>query len=360
MHIVKWDYIDSDAQKALGSLAKDGVEYLAEDDVAGSYMHAYSNTIKVRPYDGDKLFSPHIAATGKRLLVMRAGGLGDILFLTPAIHALKTRRPEVEIYASCMGQSPYMLFNNPEVSGFMPYPIRLDQANDFDGIIAVEHMIEYSSAARTMHAVDLFAMAFGLELGPDEKQIRYFLSKEEKEGAATFLPKRPRGKFRVGVQIASNLPVRTYAQMPNVAKALMARGHQVVVFGAPGQPLIQGAINTHGQDPPLNIRQSSTLIPECDVIIAPDSAITHLAGALDVPCIAIYGSFLAKLRTAYAQKTKAIQAEGPCAPCFHHGRMSNFPIHCPSKSANVCGVLESITTDTIIEQAIDWAGEWKA
>ena len=147
--------------------------------------------------------------------------------------------------------------------------------------------------------------------------------------------------------------------MARVAKSLMKQGHQVIAFGAPGQPPIQGAINTHGQTPPLNIRQSASLVSVCDCIIAPDSAITHIAGALDVPCVAVYGSFPSLLRTAYQPKTIAIQGEGKCAPCMHHGRMSNFPLNCPSQQEGMCQVLERISVEAVRDQALRWAFEWK-
>jgi ADP-heptose:LPS heptosyltransferase len=357
MHTILWKDIDEHTQAVLGPRAKPGVAYLAEDDVTGSYMHAYSNTIQVNKWGGYTQLLPDTDYNGKKVMVMRAGGIGDILFLTPAMAAFKRRNPQAELFFASMAHCPLLLYNNPALTGFLPYPCPLEQVPEH--VVCVESMIEFSPQGKLMHAVDLFATGFGLELGPDEKKMLMYLSEEETDSAKKFLPPPGKGKYRFGIQVVANLPVRTYPHMARVAKSLMKQGHQVIAFGAPGQPPIQGAINTHGQTPPLNIRQSASLVSVCDCIIAPDSAITHIAGALDVPCVAVYGSFPSLLRTAYQPKTIAIQGEGKCAPCMHHGRMSNFPLNCPSQQEGMCQVLERISVEAVRDQALRWAFEWK-
>lgn len=357
MHVITWPEIDDLARQVLGKTCQPGVEYLAEDDVAGSYMHAYSAHIRVKPWEGKTKLDPDVDYNGKRVLVMRAGGLGDVLFLTPAIHAFKAKFPKAEVFFSTMGQCPLLLLNNQDLEGFLPYPCPVEKLPEF--VVSVEHMIEFSQPGRTTHVIDLFASAFGLELSSRQKGMVLKLSEEEEGGARQYLPPVKDGKFRFGIQVVANLPVRTYPYMIRVAESLIKRGHQVVAFGAPGQPIIPHSINVHAQAPPLNIRQSASLVTQCDCIIAPDSVLTHIAGALDVPCVAIYGSFPASLRTQYAKKTLAIQAEGTCAPCFHHGRMTVFPMGCPTAHEGYCGVLASIKVEQVRDQALRWAFEWQ-
>lgn len=356
MHILEYE---SEVTPELGPLAKAGVPYLVEDATCGSYMHAYSNNVKVRPFEGTTKLDPTLDYNGKKILIMRAGGIGDILFSTPGIHELKRRFPEAEVIYSAMGASPLMLYGNPDINGFLPYPCPLDMVPDY--VVGFENLLEYSAGGRTTHAIDLFAAALGVEV-PENNEARRMilnLSDEETNSAKKFLPPVGKGKFRFGIQVESNIPVRTYPHMARVAESLRKNGHQVVAFGVPGQPELSGCLNTHGQKPPLNIRQACSLASQCDCVIAPDSAMAHIAGALDIPCIALYGSFLASLRTQYAPRTLAIQAEASCAPCFHHGRMSNFPAGCPSAKEGICGVLGSIKIETVRDQALSWAGEWK-
>lgn len=353
MHVLKYHEVAPE----LGPLAKPDVPYLLEDATCGSYMHSYSYTVDVCKWEGSTVLDPETDYNGKKILVMRAGGIGDILFSTPGIKAFKQKFPEAQVFFSAMGSSPLMLYGNPDITGFLPYPCPLAQVPDH--VVAFEHILEYSAEGQSVHAVDLFAGCFGLTLAPDQKAMVLNLNDDEIDAAQKFLPPVGKGKFRFGIQVESNLPVRTYPHMARVAASLQKAGHQVVAFGVPGQPQLNGCINTHGQSPPLNIRQSSTLVSQCDCVIAPDSSIAHIAGALGIPCIALYGSFLASLRTQYAPRTLAIQAEGMCAPCFHHGRMSNFPPGCPSAKEGECKVLGSISVETVRDQALSWAGEWK-
>lgn len=344
----------------LGKTCQPGVEYLGEDAVVGSFMANCAPHVSVRPWWGETSLRPAKNGfyNGKRILVMRSGGLGDLLFLTAAVKAFRKRHPKSEVFFATMGQGPYLLMNNPDIQGFLPYPCPVPKLEDVH-VVDTENLIEFSEDGRTLHAVDLFAQRFGIELGPDEKKAILVMTKEEVDAAEQYLPPLKDGKFRFGIQVVSNIPARSYPYMIRVAESLIKRGHQVIAFGSPGQPTIQHAINVHTQSPPLNIRQSCSLVTQCDCIISPDSAMTHIAGALDIPCVALYGSFLASLRTAYNPKTMALQAEGTCAPCFHHGRMTAFPAQCPSAAEGYCGVLASIKIETVRDQALRWAFEWK-
>lgn len=357
IHIISWSEITPEAQRMLGKTCQPGVEYLGENEVLGSFMANCSSHVTVRPWEHETSLDPKGKYDGKRIMVMRSGGLGDLLFATAAIRAFKKRHPKSEVFFSTLGQGPLMLINNPDLTGFLPYPCPLEKLPDY--VVAMEHMAEYNQDGGNVHIVDLFAKRMGLKLGPDEKRQVLVMNEDEVNGAAEYLPPLKDGKYRFGIQVVSNIPARSYPYMVRVAESLIKRGHQVIAFGVPGQPSIPRAINTHTQNPPLNIRQSASLVTQCDCIIAPDSVFTHIAGALDVPCVALYGSFLASLRTAYNKKTIAIQAEGSCAPCFHHGRLRHFPEQCPSQESGVCGVLANIKIETVRDQALRQAFEWK-
>ena len=67
------------------------------------------------------------------------------------------------------------------------------------------------------------------------------------------------------------------------------------------------------------------MLADCDAVIAPDSALCHVAGALGLPTVALYGPFPSALRTDNAPSISAIDGKAPCAPCFWHDRESVWP-----------------------------------
>jgi heptosyltransferase I len=52
------------------------------------------------------------------------------------------------------------------------------------------------------------------------------------------------------------------------------------------------------------------------LVVGVDSGLAHLAGALDVPTVVIYGSTSAALTGARGRRVRNLQAEFRCAPCF--------------------------------------------
>jgi heptosyltransferase-2 len=100
---------------------------------------------------------------------------------------------------------------------------------------------------------------------------------------------------------------------------------------------------------PPNFRQSAALLATCDAVVAPDSALCHLAGALNLPTVALYGPFPWALRTAYALRTVALSGHGPCAPCFHHERAGEvWPEGKPCAKSGRCEVLATIEPERIL------------
>jgi ADP-heptose:LPS heptosyltransferase len=145
---------------------------------------------------------------------------------------------------------------------------------------------------------------------------------------------------------------------------MFSRFWEIYLFGSPGsipmavipQPARSRVINlAHDK---LTFRQSAAVAQTCDVIVAPDSALMHLAGTLGLPCVALFGPIPAALRTAYYPSVTALQDTSACpmAPCFHHPRAlgSGFlawPNGGPCIKAGHCTVLAA-TTPTQVTSAI--------
>lgn len=326
--------------------------YLSEDVNAGEMLAR--GWCRVQGYglsngSSFRAFSQKEDYNDTRLLFVRPGGFGDLLFLTPTFREIKKRWPRANIFVSCFDRYWPALVNNPDVAGFIPYPVSLELWDRSKAHVWLENIIERNTEAREMHAVDVIAKRVGIEF--EDKTMKYIVSPEEKIAAEREFPRVIDAKVRVGLQMTASGSCRVYPFMADLSKRLWRdRGYEVFLFGKPGDVMSDepaGMVNLMLRG--KTFRESCAVLQTCDVVVAPDSALAHVAGALGVPCVALYGPFPWKLRTAYAPETFALQGTCPVSPCFHHGQAGQgFPENGPCAQTGRCEALAAITVDRVM------------
>ncbi len=311
-----------------------------------------------------KKFDTESIKPGQRLLVIRHGGIGDLLFITPILKEIKFRYPELKItlmtrvtYHSLFSKYPYIdrLINHawPNVFTLLTH----------DYILFFDKSIEVDPDAEKMNVYDLFSIKYAkVKLYDSEKRpvIRLI---DKKEYILKEFPFILDGKINIGIQIKAGSPVRTPS--PEFWKRLIQNLAEVVpncrIFLIDkGASEISENIKReiHKKRGNLEIictaRQSRDLqdlmniVAFMRLIIAPDSSVIHIAAGLGIPSIGIYGPFPSSLRVKYYPKTIGIDAPSKCAPCFTHG-------HKPCKMAknyNYSPCFEDIDYHYVIEKAL--------
>lgn len=100
---------------------------------------------------------------------------------------------------------------------------------------------------------------------------------------------------------------------------------RVIIFGGPSETEIAYEITGLCPDYSKNImimagktdiRQLASLISECDAFITNDSGPMHMASALLVPTVAIFGSTDSTATGPYGEGHKIFTSNLPCAPCL--------------------------------------------
>lgn len=303
--------------------------------------------------DFPREFNPNEDWNGQTVLFARAGGFGDLLAMTPTMHEIKTRWPQCKIQVATHERYAPILGNNEDFDDLLPWPLSTKAWNDADAHVWLDQSIEKQRNSRTMHFVDLVAQECGgIELS--DKRMRYTLTGNEALLAAAKYPRDKKYAARLGVQVHSNARNRTYpvAKLHAALMDLHEKGWEIILFGdgealrgagAPGVTVIPTSS--------VSIRQSAAILNTCDAVLAPDSALCHLAGALGIPTVALYGPFPASLRTAYNPSVHALQGKAKCAPCFHHASFENhFCKQCPTASKGFCAALDDIQPKQIVRK----------
>lgn len=347
MHILT---LDHELRLASNDLITPG-KYIAED-INGSQLLFHAGGGQMTPLTEKRPFDETKDWNGKSILVVRVGGLGDLTLLTPVLREIKRRWPQAHLSISCMKEFGQALQHLPYINEILAFPVKLEEAEKFDAWIFYENAIERNPDAKTMHSVDVYAKMIGLsDCDEFHKRQDYRVTMREQIWAEEAFP-RTEGKRRLVVQVSASARCRTYPEkkLQEVVHTMLQKGWEVFLMDRPGTMKVD-------EPPPglilmadgYNFRQRCAVIANSDCVLAPDSSLAHIAGALGIPCIALYGPFPWQVRTKYSPTTLGINGVGKCAPCFHHVHLNNhFPKNCPSASKGICEVLDSIPPVRIV------------
>jgi ADP-heptose:LPS heptosyltransferase len=344
-------------------------KYVMSDFMAKQVVGRFSSAITTnedlnkyyRKYDGSGLNS-------KKLLVWRTGGIGDLLFITPSLYRLHQKFSGLEVKLACSKKYLPLFKDHPllidKCAHALPFNANLLTWADYH--IHFEGIIESGGRAKYIHAIDLFAEYFHLQneipmdlrrpILPAIDSVEDFRTISKAIKKSTINLKLPTILF----QYKASSPVRTFPKrrIIELAKIIAIENNwNAIVVDSPHEaPEINKLINQAGNPPRLynaaswvkSIRDTIALVSLVDILVVPDSALCHIAGAANMnkPTIALYGPFPSFVRTSYYPKCIALDADNGCQlnPCFQHG-------HTPCKNATESGespCFKSIKTKTIL------------
>ncbi len=307
-----------------------GERYVMDDHTAGHYL-----------VEGWGTVVPGLSPAGRRdakgegLLLMRAGGFGDLVCLRPIIEAWQNQQIVLEgsiKVGVCAHRSHWDALAGLSEVELVPYPMPASALEGWERVVDLSGVIEREDAVKGWDSVEAMARA----VWPQEDQ-RFFdgLVPEmpvEPEDLMQALERWPRKEatgtvaLRVGIALSASARCRTWPleRLGELLEAL-GTGCEVFLLGAPGpwpEIRLEGPVKHIHVLPRQNVsmRQSLGLLSSLDVLVAPDTGLLHAAGALGVPAVGIFGPFQARQRVARYPTVRVIQGAAPCAPCSHHPR----------------------------------------
>ena len=331
------------------SFSRNGMEFkqgrkyvLAEDSesqlrsVAGEGLGlSYPIEMIYRPYQGQDL-------TGKRLMCWRTGGIGDMFFLIPVLRHLKKKYPGCFLRVASGCKQP--LENLPEIDQLYDMPFDSALLEDVDFHLMFQGIIESSNdKSKNTHAVDMFFNYFqidSIQMPDEDKRPHLAFTKNETTWMEETCQKMGLAKddYVIGMQLETSAPLRNFpkdktkaivdilAREPGVKLVLIGTDQQgpLASFYKGNYPNVLTALN-------FNVRQSIVLANRYDMIVAPDSFMIQVAGALGKPLVGLYGPFASDVRMKYFKNAIGVEPRVVCAPCFKHdfrGCIKGYPSPC--------------------------------
>ncbi|MBQ3640966.1 glycosyltransferase family 9 protein [bacterium] len=287
----------------------------------------------------------------KKILIVRTGAIGDVVHTSALYHAIKKKYPDTIIhYMTSEIIAPLLIEDkniekvltiNPKFSLFSKYAKdKLKEIRDenYDLVINMHHSLKfivftflgrikkqlYYRKIKKIHCVKNFWM-LGKRVFPEieeEKDLKLYLPKKSTEKAREITKdyKHPIFVINAGGVFAKRQG-RTYPvdKWIELGKKIQEKYDGTVILNGAEEdkevlnPLkeIPNCFNFIGK---LSLEDSCALIGQADVMISGDSGPLHIATALGVKCIGLYGSMPSHRTGCYSNGINIISKD-KCVPC---------------------------------------------
>lgn len=354
----------SDSKAVVRIPLSPNTKYIMSDGVVAHTQNIYGAnclTVETDFKDLPNKFNNH-DLTKKKLLIIREGGAGDNLFHTPVIKYLKEKYPSCKIGMAMMPVYHSLFKNHKYADTIYPHIFSYEDFMSYDYWITFEGIIENSPEASIVNSYDLFIKRYGIpESEIPVKVPNFVLSERIKDYWKMVL----NGAFtdkNIGYQLRASSPIRTlpYHLSADIVRKLTAKGFKVFILESFDrknnvqrfiqQFQLQNVVDTSPNS--SSFEELAGIISLMDLFVGPDSSGNHIAAALGIPLVGLFGPFRSELRLKYYPNAVGIDAmaqkcDGGRGCYSHEYKLCNF--------ADELGITYApcwnlINTDVVVDQ----------
>lgn len=326
----------------------------------------------------------------KRALILRCGALGDLVYATSIIDALRAQYGEsIVIDFICTPGTAKLFEYDSRVNRVFPlkhkkFPIWLSpqkrdiiqhsQKHPYDVLISLEFGKQFKSLVENIHATHKTGMGI-LETTNTDKLInrsesakhyyRDIIDPDVLLTAKPFLIGVPKAQLANQFSLPPNAIVIAPSNSHNQKKGINYRAWPnehwrslihtlssqttVIIVGARGEDAFFDALKPYPQNNiidlvgKLSIAELITVVKNAKALICTDSATGHIGAAVDTPTFVLMGPNNPITDSPYQSSTNAVYPISlglPCSPCYKTDVMK----HC---NENIC--MSQITPDMVLE-----------
>lgn len=296
-----------------------------------------------------KKYVPGIIPTDRpaTLLMIRFGGMGDVLWLTPVMRGLKERYPLLRIEVQCFTKDRDLLYNCPYVdaihTGSKP---TLDMCRRVDAVLDFFESVENNKAANFRHPIEFACEMAGVR--PSSLLPYWKVDTIESQWADAFFAAhgvKP-GQPMIGLALAASSPHRTWVYFDELISFILNEMPTVHVLMTGNMPhavdMVKRIIARYKDSSRVvdafgatTLRQMIGVLDRCKMVVSCDTGVVHALAGLKKPTIGIYSTVPAATRTGVYENSFSIQTAVPCSPCFKIGEPCEYGERCMTTLAPI-------------------------
>jgi len=317
----------------------------------------------------------------QRILLIKLTSLGDVIHALPVASRLKTSFPRIKLFWVVEDRCAPILEAHPLLEGVVVYPrkkiqallarkawgeawrelgrlrrvlrdLRIDWSIDLQGLAKSGLMALLAGAPQRLgcsglkefsywisrpvpegeglHAVDRnLKVAEFLGCPPGPPDFRIGLRSEERAWADDFLRTQGlrEGEKIIGLQVGASLPQKCWPlnQWGSLLERLSRwEDVQVVLLGdAQDRQRFQGQVPIPGRGiidglGRLSLRHLAAVMERCRLVVGADTGPLHLAVALGVPVVGLYGPDDPRFTGPYGKGNRILYKKLQCSPCYNN------------------------------------------
>jgi ADP-heptose:LPS heptosyltransferase len=286
----------------------------------------------------------------KNVLIIRNGGIGDILASFFGIIELKRKFKNINIGYLAEYKNLTFINSFPNIINFATANIiPLNNVEHFTHIIYLEDLVENNN---DISIQELFA-----------KQMTVSINNETLATLHNYFCPTKKIRNGIGIQYKSNAVIRNYS-IDNFIKLInlihtIYPDMKIYLLGPPNDYVIVNYIQvnvnfgeliiTNGcGNNQLSIADMFTLTEELELVISVDSSMSHISGLTNTPLIGLFGPFHSSKRIKYYNNCIGINGKTNCSPCNRHDPYS-FCKYTNGEGACINSITPELIMDNIIK-----------
>jgi ADP-heptose:LPS heptosyltransferase len=297
---------------------------------------------------------------GRRLLIlMRSGGLGDIIASIPAINALRRQYADRHL----------IYLTRPEFLGIRELGLAIDTVlpvyqgdavvgllRRFSDVRSLKYLDELPAQQSTRHFILEMAESVGADLqGHDQPSINVEPVKDDE--FQTWFGCERGGRHLLAIHTGPTAPVREWPPEKWMKLCeLLTRPDLLIVELGVGRHFLHGAGVRSNILPALrsvrnlSILESARLLRACDFMIGIDSGPLHLAAAVGTHSIGLFGPVDPRLRAPTRAVTVAVTPLLACQFCHHQSPRGHWNTGCVNDRA----CMHTLTVESVFARFEAW------
>ena len=307
-----------------------------------------------------------------RILVTRTDRMGDLVLTTPVFAAIRRQFPDCYLAALVMKQYVSILEGNPAIDEIIPYdkagrqkkwwqnmlfalslrkkkfdvvvnvhstnrmhmlsffagiPVRAGYNSDARGLL-LTHSVPLTRDIKKVHQVNYYremVKALGCVSANRDMNLETKISREEAQNVLRRYV-APSQKMLIGIAPGATygaakkwFPDRFAETLNRLDEQFSVQG---IILGGKADRITAEEVRTSARADMINLagetslREAIYLISQCRLFISNDSGLMHVAGALNVPTIAIFGSTNPTTTSPVGKQSLIVRKEVSCSPCL--------------------------------------------